>query len=111
VAHTGASIVYPSVAAALEDLRSKPNVKFSEQRGWIIANDSSHMTIWSFAPEGDPAYPSAVKRVLVQVGVASRVNSSINMSVLCQSTQSACDTMVADFQAMNEHFFDSVKHK
>jgi len=104
-------IGYPSVAAALNDLRSKADVKFSEQNGWTIANDSDHMTIWSFAPEGDPAYPSAVKRVLEQVSRGSKVDSSIQMSVLCQSTQIACDKMVADFTAMNEQFLNSAKRK
>jgi len=90
------SVGYPSMAAALKDLRSNPDVAFSLQNGWIIANDRNHLTIWSFAPEGDPAFPSVVKRVLVQVSNGTKFNSSINMSVLCQSTQSACDKMVAD---------------
>jgi hypothetical protein len=107
--HTASSIGYPSVAAALKDLRSKPDVQFSVQNGWVIANDRDHLTIWSFAPEGDPAYPSAVKRVLVQASRGSKIDSGIDMSVLCQSTQIACDKVVADFTAMNEQLLDSVK--
>jgi hypothetical protein len=101
------SIGYPSVAAALADLRSKPEVKFSVQNGWTIAEDRSHFTLWSFPPEDDPAYPSAVKRTPVQTstGVA------MDMKVLCQSTQEACDKLVADFNALNEQLKNSFKSK
>jgi hypothetical protein len=101
------SIGYSSVAAALKDLHSKPDVQFSVQNGWTIAEDRSHFTLWSFPPEGDPAYPSAVKRTAVQTGTG--VN--MDMKVLCQSTQSACDKLVADFNALNERMRDSFKSK
>jgi hypothetical protein len=103
----GSSIGYPSVAAALADLHSKADVKFSVQNGWTIADDRSHFTLWSFPPEGDPAYPSAVKRTAVQTGTG--VN--MDMKVLCQSTQSACDKLVADFNALNERMRNSFKNK
>jgi hypothetical protein len=102
----GSSIGYPSVAAALADLHSKADVKFSVQNGWTIADDRSHFTLWSFPPEGDPAYPSVVKRTAVQQGKGI----SMDMKVLCQSTQSACDKLVADFNALNERVRDSFKH-
>ena len=101
------SIGYPSVAAALADLRSKPEVKFSVQNGWTIAEDSSHFSLWSFPPEGDPAYPSAVKRTAVQTSMG--VN--MDMKILCQSTQAACDKLVADFNASNERMRNSSKSK
>jgi hypothetical protein len=102
----GSSIGYPSVAAALADLHSKADVKFSVQNGWTIADDRSHFTLWSFPPESDPAYPSVVKRTAVQQGKGI----SMDMKVLCQSTQSACDKLVADFNALNERVRDSFKH-
>jgi hypothetical protein len=102
------SIGYPSVAAALADLHLKPDMKFSVQNGWTIAEDRSHFTLWSFAPAGDPAYPSAVKRTAVQEA-GGRV--TMDMKVLCQSTQSACDKLVADFNALNERMRDSFKSK
>ena len=101
------SIGYPSVAAALADLHSKPEVKFSIQNGWTVAEDRSHSSFWSFPPEGDPAYPSAVKRIVVQT--AAGIN--LEMKVLCQSTQAACDKLVADFNALNERMRDSFKNK
>lgn len=99
------SIGYPSVAVALADLHSKSEVDFSEAQEWMIADDSTHFTVWSFAPVGDPAYPSAVKRTAVKEG--SGVN--LKMQVLCESSQSACDKLVRDFQALNERVRDSFK--
>jgi len=103
--HVGSSIGYPSVAAALKDLHSRPDVNFSEQNGWVIADDRSHFTVWTFAPEGDPAYPSLVKRTAVQTGAGV----SMDMKVLCQSTQVACDKLVADFNTLNERMRDSFR--
>jgi hypothetical protein len=101
------SIGYPSVAAALADLHSRPDVTFSVANGWTIAEDRSHFTLWSFAPEGDPAYPSAVKRTAVK----GEKGVSMNMNVLCESSQEACDNLVADFQALNRRLQDSFKNK
>jgi hypothetical protein len=101
----GSSIGYPSVAAALADLHSKADVKFSVQNGWTIADDRSHFTLWSFPPEGDPAYTSVVKRTAMQQGKGI----SMDMKVLCQSTQAACDKLVADFNALNERMRNSFK--
>jgi hypothetical protein len=101
-------IGYPSVAAALADLHSKPEVIFREEGGWIIAEDRSHYTLWSFATEGDPAYPSAVKRTAVQESGGS---VTMNMNILCESTQDACDKLVANFNELNERARDSLEHK
>jgi hypothetical protein len=106
-AHVGSSIGYPSVAAALKDLHSKSDVTFSEQNGWVIADDRRHFTVWTFAPQGDPAYPSAVKRTAVQQGKGI----SMEMNVLCESSQRACDKVVADFQALNDRAVQSLKAK
>lgn len=101
------SIGYPSVAAALADLHSRAEVKFSIQNGWTIAEDRSHFSFWSFPPEGDPAYPSAVKRIMVQTGAGI----NLEMRVLCQSTQAACDKLVADFNALNDRMRNSFKNQ
>ena len=98
------SIGYPSVAEALADLHSRADVKFSVQNGWTIVEDRANFTLWSFTPEGDPAYPSAVKRTAVPAGAG--VN--MDMKVLCQSTQAACDKLVADFNALNDRVRDSL---
>lgn len=101
-------IGYPSVAAALADLHSKPEVTFREEGGWIIAEDRNQYTLWSFATEGDPAYPSAVKRTAVQEAGGS---VTMNMNILCESTQDACDKLVAHFNELNERARDSLQNK
>ena len=103
-----AGIGYPSVAAALADLHSKPEVIFREEGGWIIAEDRSHFTLWSFATEGDPAYPSAVKRTAVQEAGG---NVTMNMNILCESDRDACDKLVANFNELNERARDSLQRK
>ena len=55
-------IGYPTVAAALGDLRNRPGVQISQQGGWTVINDAASATVWSFTPPGHPAHPSAVKR-------------------------------------------------
>lgn len=100
------TIGYPTVAAALADLRTKPDVEVSVQNGWTIAVDKSHFTVWSFAPQNDPAYPSVVKRSAVDNGHGS----NLEMKVLCESSKAACDKMVMDFQALNQRVRGSLTH-
>jgi len=63
--------------------------------------------MWSFPPMNNPAYPAAVKRMIVQD--ASGI--SIKMDVLCQASQSACDNLVEDFKALNERVRESMREK
>ncbi|HWS61584.1 MAG TPA: hypothetical protein VN325_02425 [Steroidobacteraceae bacterium] len=101
------TIGYPTVEAALKDLHSHADVEFREEHGWTTANDTSHNTVWSFPPVGNPAYPSAVKRMAVQDGKGV----SMKMDVLCQASQSACDKLVEDFNALNERVRQSMQQK
>jgi len=50
--------------------------------------------------------PSAVKRIAVQGN-----GHQHGMRVQCESTQSACDKLRADFQALKERMRDSLKSK
>lgn len=92
------SIEYGSVAAALDALRRRKDVQISMVRGWTIIADPNHLTLWSFAPETDPAYPAAVMRV---VRSNPSGGSYIDMSVLCEASKEACDNMVRQFEALN----------
>ena len=92
------SIGYPSVTAALDALRARKDVTISEQQGWTIVNDPASMTLWSFVPKDNPAYPAAVKRAFVQKGAEVYVN----MNVLCQAEQTPCDKLVEDFNVLNQ---------
>lgn len=92
------SIEYSSVAEALDALHHRKDVQFSIVRGWTIVADPSHLTLWSFAPATDAAYPAAVMRV---VRSNSGGGSYIDMSVLCEASKEACDNMVREFEALN----------
>ncbi len=91
------TIGYPSVAAALKDLQGRPGVVFTTEGGWTIATEASTYTIWSFAPPGYPAYPTAVKRRIVK----ENDETVMKMSILCEASKQACDNVVAEFQQLN----------
>lgn len=88
---------YPTVAVALADLRSRSGVEISTQQGWTIAEEKASRTVWSFAPSDHPAYPSAVKRQVLQTGDGT----SLQMSVLCEATKAPCDALVRSFVDLN----------
>lgn len=95
------TIGYPTVQAALDALKSKPGVTIGSHDGWTIISDKEPGTdpaLWSFAPEGHPAYPSAVKRTVIE----RDGQVLIEMSVLCSASKAACDALVRDFQALND---------
>jgi hypothetical protein len=92
-----ATIGYPSVAAALADLHANPDVQFRDGQGWTFATDKGHNTVWSFPPEGHLAYPYAVRTVAVD----RDGGTGLDVAVLCESTQSACDKLIEDFKAQS----------
>ena len=92
------TIGYASVAEALKALHLKAGVVFSMENGWLIATDEAAYTIWSFAPEGYPAYPAVVKRQAIPNGNNASV---IEMTVDCSASKDACDALVRTFADMN----------
>jgi hypothetical protein len=56
------------------------------------------MALWSFAPKSHPAYPSAVKRRVFERDGSVR----IEMDVLCEATEQACEQLVQEFQALTD---------
>lgn len=98
-------IGYSSVSAARDALLSKANIAVSNENGWTIASDRENYTVWSFAPPGDPAYPSVVKRIIVH----GHGGLDIKMSVLCEAPKAACNQLVENFRLLNERMRDSLK--
>ena len=92
------SFGYPTVAAALNDLSTRPSVVFTNENGWTIAKDSASPTIWVFASEGQPAYPAAIKREFVK---DSNGGTTLEMNVLCEASKADCDQLVRTFKALN----------
>ena len=88
---------YESVELALEALRNKPNVDISEKAGWTIVNDNSERALWSFAPFNHSAYPSVVRRAVVE----KNGQIFIETQVRCGAKKVDCDKLVQDFIELN----------
>lgn len=89
---------YGSVAAAAAALREKKGVQFRSEHGWVIVEDASERTLWSFSPPEHPAHPSVVRRKVVEEN--GRVKLSTN--VFCEATKEPCDALVREFDALND---------
>ncbi|KAB8060804.1 molecular chaperone DnaJ [Janthinobacterium sp. FT14W] len=101
------AIEYKSVSEALAALRAKPGTEVSKQGNWIIAIEQDMNVIWSFAPEGHPAYPALVRRAIISHD--GRI--SVKMNVKCQASKSACDSLVREFIQLNEEMRASFQSK
>jgi hypothetical protein len=101
-----ADIGYSSPTAALQALRTKPGVIIREENGWYVATDPSDYTLWSIAQPSNPAYPTAVKRTVVQ----SESVVSVRMKVLCGASKQVCDHTVQLFQQLNNQIRQSMQH-
>lgn len=99
------SVGYPSAEAALAALRAKPGVSFSEEGGWMIAEERSSAILWSFTPSGHPAHPSVVKRQLVNED--GQLN--LKMSISCRAVKMVCDALVRDFNDLNQRMIEAIR--
>lgn len=97
-------IGYPSPQTALAALRNKPGVTSTEQNGWFVLRDTGENTIWSITSEQHQAYPTAVKRSLVERDGSVH----LEMNVQCGASKSVCDQVVRDFQALNDNLRKSL---
>jgi len=80
-------IGFSSLEEATQALRARPGVTFRNQAGWVVAEEAQSSTVWLLTPPGHPAYPSIVKRTLV-----NSVNGAyFETSIRCFATQDACD--------------------
>jgi hypothetical protein len=89
----------------LDALRAKSGVKVSVQSGWTVIEDQSTLSLWSFAPQGHPAYPAAVHRKVVQDGNGI----FIRMNVLCEASKPACDALATEFQKLDGQVRDDLR--
>jgi len=101
-------IGFKSVNEAMTFLKTKQTVTFTVTKpdGWVIANDTSPFTVWSFTPEGHYAHPAVVKRELKQNedgGVYMKMNA------LCQAEKEPCDRLIAEFEELNNKMRKNVQ--
>jgi hypothetical protein len=80
-------IEYSTLEEALNALRAKTGVTFKNQDGWLVADDSSAIVIWLFTPPGHPAYPSMIKRHIVNGPDGAYMETAIR----CLASQAVCD--------------------
>ncbi len=103
----GGGVGYPTVAAALEALKSTSGATMSVQGGWTIVNDSASNAIWSFTPPDHPAYPAVVRRGLVQRDGGIHME----MTALCQASKAACGQLMEEFKQLNARMAQSMQPK
>jgi hypothetical protein len=82
-----AAIPYASLDEAMKALRAKPGVEFRNEAGWIIAYDPETIVSWLLTPPGHPAYPSIVKRHIVN----SASGADMATEIRCFATKVVCD--------------------
>lgn len=101
-------IGYPSVAAALQDLASRDGngTIVTHSEGWTVINEPLASAQWSFAPKDHAAWPAVVRRIIKR-GPGGAV--SVDTAQLCEGPAAACETMLAEFAAMNERITQAVK--
>lgn len=105
--HGQEGVGYPSVAAALEALKARSDVRLSVQGGWTIVDDPRDGSLWSFTPPSHPAHPAVVKRNPAQKDGAMY----IQMRALCQADKAACDKLIEEFQELNRKIAADIQRR
>jgi hypothetical protein len=98
---------YPSVAAALEAIRTKSGAKVTIQSGWTVVQNEASTTVWSFTPPSHPAYPAALRRAIVEHDGAFVVKSD----AMCEAEKSACDQLIAEIHELDKQMIEAGKKK
>ena len=81
-------IPYLTVNEALKDLHAKASVTFRHQSGWIVATDLGASTVWLITPPGHPAYPSIVRRMLINTSTGAYMDTAVR----CLASKRTCDS-------------------
>ena len=89
---------FGSVKEVMAHLELQDGVQIRTEQGWTIAEDSNNLALYSFTTEGHPAHPAVFHREVFQDG--NRV--LIRTWDICEAEQEACDSLRAEFKALNE---------
>lgn len=95
---------YSSTEEAIAALKQKPSAEFRTERGWTVISIKDEHTGWSFPPPDHPAYPSAIKREVVEKDGTVYLETRVS----CGASKSACDALVRDFIQLNEKVREQV---
>ena len=91
-------IGYASVDVARSALQQRDDTRMSIADGWLTIEDPAAMTIWTFAPEADPAHPAVVKRSVIE----EEGRIVIRMDIRCEGEVNACDGLEQHFLSLNQ---------
>jgi len=80
-------IPYSSLDEAIKDLHSKSGVTFKNEGGWIVAYDAKGIVSWLLTPMGHSAYPSIVKRHIINSAAGAEMATEIR----CFADKATCD--------------------
>lgn len=94
----GNSTGFATPETALQSLRARRDVTFKDLDGWLVALDAANQVVWLFAPQGHPAYPSAVKRSVI---AGADGMYYFKTAVQCEGTKVVCDQLVFDYQRLD----------
>ena len=72
-------------------------VASTDELGWTVVSEARTQTLWTFVPASHPAWPSLVRRQLVE----REGTLFIEMETLCEAKQDACDLLEREFDALN----------
>lgn len=83
------AIGYATVAAARKAVLAKPKVIAEDHGGWtlVIDEDGDGFTTWTFPPRAHPAYPSVLRRDVIEQNGAPTIVTHL----LCEASRRACD--------------------
>jgi hypothetical protein len=103
------SIDFPTVDAALDALRKDADAQFETQGGWLVVatQERGNPVLWSFAPEGHPAYPAVVKRTALE----SKGNGYVQLDTLCGGPPDECERLLEEFRQFNQKLAQSALAK
>ena len=98
---------HDSLEALVESFKENPKAEISTQHGWTVVavREEKKMDIWSITPKDHFAYPSAVKRSLVE----REGSVFIEMEVSCHAEKIQCDELVRQFVELNNQMSESFK--
>lgn len=99
---------FDTVASALKDLESRDGngTIVTHSDGWTIINEPLASAQWSFTPEGHPAHPAVVRRV-IRRGPGGAV--SVETASLCEAPLGACEKLLEEFAALNDRITQAAK--
>jgi hypothetical protein len=91
-------IEYASVAEARASVAARAGIETWMENGWTIISDEASLSVWSFAPEGDPTYPSVIKRWVEPTGEST---SRMSMAIRCGGDKLICDDLFDEMALRN----------